>query len=60
MDGSVLLVVFRGTIVDEARVGRSDSRSVEGENIIIGMCAHLTGTWETKKINQNTPGNIDI
>ena len=50
MDGSMLLVVFRGTIVDEARVGRSDSRSVEGENIMIGMCARLTGTRETKEI----------
>ena len=44
MDGSVLLVVFRGTIVDEARIGRNDSRSVEGENIMMGMCASLTGT----------------
>jgi hypothetical protein len=60
MDGSMLLVVFRGTIVDEARVGRSDSRSVEGENIMIGMCARLTRTWETKEINQNALGDIDI
>jgi len=60
MDGSVLLVMFRGTIVDEARIGRSDSRNVEGENIMMEMYARLTGTWETKKINQNASGDIDI
>jgi hypothetical protein len=45
MDGSVLLVVFRDTIVHEARIGRSDSKSVEGKNIMMGMYARLTGTW---------------
>jgi len=59
MDGSVLLVVFRGTIVGEAKIGRSGSRSVEGENIMMGICSRLTGTWETK-IYQNASGDIDI